>query len=181
MSPAESFQAVGDRLVVEVAMQPIADEPAVPGSSTAHARIPICLSSLNCGTRDASATSRAESASSSDRAADRFFLRGCERWKSMTKLRITIGEIDRQRATALPQSAGAAAALHQALEEGLEDVVDILSPVRIGCSDKSGGYDGGRTRRSHPGRPAGHCRPVRHPKALLGAPAISPNTLLPRS
>ena len=112
-------------------MQPVADQLSVPASSTAQARMPMCLSSLRRVVAVIVSAWAPESGSSSivpPTASSRMRL---DRWKSVTKLRITLDKVDRERAAALPELQRAEAGLQQTLEEGLEDVVDIL-PARTG-------------------------------------------------
>ena len=156
-------------------MQPVADQPAIPGlehGPGTDADVPQLLEMG--GRRDRLGLGAGERLQL-HRAADGFLAQAPGTVEVGHEVADHAGQVDRQRAAALPELQGAEAGLQQTFEEGLEDVVDILlRPCGTGCSDKSAGYGGGRTRRPPPGRLAGHCRPVRYPTGRPLGSALSP-------
>jgi len=120
------FQPFGDGLVVEVAMQPVADQPAIPGlehGPGADADVPQLLEMARRRDRlGLGAGKRLQF----HRAADGFFAHAFGTVEVGHEVADHAGQVDRERAAALPELQRAEAGLQQTLEEGLKDVVDIL-------------------------------------------------------
>src|SRR5215210_8015514 len=113
-------------------MQPVADQPSIPRLEHGPGPDADVPQLLEMGRRRDRLGLAAGERLQLRRAADGFLTQAPGAVKVGHEVADDARKVDRQRAAALPELQGAKAALQQALEEGLEDVVDIL-PARAGA------------------------------------------------
>ena len=120
------FQAPGHGVVVEVAVQPVANQPAVPcleDGPGPDADVPQLLQMVRGADRfGLGSRQRLELR----RSADGLLAQAPGAMEVDREVAHHLGKIDRQRGAALPELQDTVVPLHQPFEERLEDVVDIL-------------------------------------------------------
>ena len=156
-------------------MQPVADQPSVPGlehGPGTDADVPQLLEMG--GRRDRLGLGAGERLQL-HRAADGFLAQAPGTVEVGHEVADHAGQVDRQASCRAARAAGRGSRSSAgARRRPGRCRRHPLRPYGTGCSDKSAGYGGGRTRRSPPVRLAGHCPPVRYPTGRPLGSALSP-------